>query len=203
VETRLSAIGAARTRTFDALKAAERRADAAVQERDALAAALEEARSTPTPDPELAHKLDAAAERIRALELQLFWRDRDPRTRDVNLTPLLPTDPAHASELAGKQATRYNFKPATKVKIDNQPAVLVDLSVTGAQVVCAQAPEVGRIVTFTLMGDETPSFCQGRFLWARREQLAKGKPFRFRAGLVFTDADEAAIMDFIEKHAVK
>jgi len=81
--------------------------------------------------------------------------------------------------------------------------VLVDLSVTGAQVVCVEAPEVGRIVTLTLMTDDTPAFCQARLLWARREQLAKGKPFRFRAGLVFTDADEDAITAFIERHSVK
>jgi hypothetical protein len=40
-------------------------------------------------------------------------------------------------------------------------------------------------------------------LWARREQFAKGKPFRFRAGLVFTDADEDAITAYIERNAVK
>ncbi|HXI27530.1 MAG TPA: PilZ domain-containing protein, partial [Vicinamibacterales bacterium] len=102
-----------------------------------------------------------------------------------------------------KSATRYTFKPATKVKVDNQSAVLVDLSVTGAQVICATAPEVGRLVTFTLMSDDAPSFCQARLLWARREQLAKGKPYRFRTGLVFTDADEAEIAAFIDRHAVK
>jgi hypothetical protein len=53
------------------------------------------------------------------------------------------------------------------------------------------------------MSDDAPSFCQARLLWARREQLAKGKPYRFRTGLVFTDADEAAIAAFIDRHAVK
>jgi hypothetical protein len=137
------------------------------------------------------------------LELQLFYRDRDLKDRDVNLTPLLPAEGVQPSELAGKRATRHSFKPTTKVKIDNAAAVLVDLSVTGAQVVCVEAPEVGRIVTLTLITDDAPAFCQARLLWARREQLAKGKPFRFRAGLVFTDADEDAITAYIERNAVK
>src|SRR5262249_5856994 len=151
----------------------------AARERDEIAAALEDARKTPPADPALAEKLAAAAERIRALELQLFWRDRDPRERDVNLTPLLPQEPAQPSDLAGKSATRYTFKDATMVTIAAQAAVLVNLSVTGAQVICAASPEVGRIVTVTLASDEAPIFCQARLLWARREQLAKGKPYRF------------------------
>jgi hypothetical protein len=57
-------------------------------------------------------------------------------------------------------------------------------------------------VTLTLPSDEAPCFCQGRLLWARREQAAKGKPFRYRVGLVFTAVDEAAIQAFIEKHSV-
>jgi hypothetical protein len=203
VETRLTALSAARTRTLDALKDAEQCAASAIRERDEIAARLADATSTPAADPGLADKLEAAAERIRALELQLFWRDRDPRDRDVNLTPLLPNGAPQPSELAGKRATRHSFKPATKVKIDSQPAVLIDLSVTGAQLIVATAPEVGRIVTLTLISDDAPAFCQARLLWARREQLAKGKPFRFRTGLVFTDADEAALAAFIERHAVK
>jgi len=58
-------------------------------------------------------------------------------------------------------------------------------------------------VTLALPSDDTPCFCQGRLLWARREQTAVGRPYRYRSGLVFTDADEAAIEAFIDHHAVK
>jgi hypothetical protein len=40
-------------------------------------------------------------------------------------------------------------------------------------------------------------------LWARREQTAKGKPFRYRAGIAFTSADQADIEAFIKHHAVR
>ena len=99
-------------------------------------------------------------------------------------------------------AKRHKFR-ATKVQIDREPGLLVDLSITGAQVICATSPEVGRIVTLTLLSDETPCFCQGRLLWARREQTAKGRPFRYPAGIVFTAVDEAAIEAFINRHAHK
>jgi hypothetical protein len=88
------------------------------------------------------------------------------------------------------------------VKIDRDAGLLVDLSVTGAQVICAASPEVGRVVTLSLLSEEAPCFCQGRLLWARREQTAKGRPFRYRAGIAFTAVDEAAIEAFIERHAV-
>jgi hypothetical protein len=39
-------------------------------------------------------------------------------------------------------------------------------------------------------------------LWARREQTAKGRPFRYPAGIAFTQVDNAALEAFIEHHAV-
>jgi hypothetical protein len=41
-------------------------------------------------------------------------------------------------------------------------------------------------------------------MWARREQTAKGRPYRYPAGIAFTTAqDEEAIQAFIATHAVK
>ncbi len=64
------------------------------------------------------------------------------------------------------------------------------------------SPEVGRVVTLALLSDEAPCFAQGRLLWARREQTAKGRPFRYRVGLSFTDVDEAAVHAFIKEHSI-
>jgi hypothetical protein len=180
-----------------------------VQERDALAA--ERASATPAHAGETAgasdasdtvERLAAATEQIRVLELQLFERDRGPRDRDVDLEPLLPPVPPTSIAQAGQKAKRYGFKPLRKVQIDRDPALLVDLSVTGAQVIFAAPPEVGRIVTVALLSDETPCFCQGRLIWARREQTAKGRPFRYPTGIAFTAIDDAAIQAYITRHAV-
>jgi predicted nucleic acid-binding Zn-ribbon protein len=205
VESRLEAIEAKRARTTKALEEAEARADAAIRERDELAARLDAANEgapAAQADAGLTERLLVATERIRVLELQLFERDRGPKDRDVDLAAMLETPPPAPSEQAGQRAKRYEFPARTKIQIDRQPGVLVDLSVTGAQVICATSPEVGRIVTVSLLSDEAPCFCQGRLLWARREQSAKGRPFRYRVGLVFTDIDEAALEKFIEHHAL-
>ena len=205
VESRLEAIEAKRARTTKALEEAEARADAAIRERDELAARLDatsEAAPASQDDPGLTERLLAATERIRLLELQLFERDRGPKDHDVDLAAMLETPPPAPSEQVGQRAKRYEFPARTKIQIDRQPAALVDLSVTGAQAICATSPEVGRIVTVSLLSDEAPCFCQGRLLWARREQSAKGRPFRYRVGLIFTDIDEAAVEKFIERHAL-
>jgi len=150
---------------------------------------------------EAARQLEAATERIHALELQLFERDRGPRDRDVDLGALLPATPPSTIDRSGKPATRHVFKPPKKVRVDREGALIVDLSVTGAQVICGSPPEVGRIVTLALLSDEAPCFCQGRLLWARREQTAKGRPYRYPAGIAFTEVDDAAIRAFIARHA--
>jgi len=139
--------------------------DTLARERDALAAELAFARAA-GPDhasapSDVLERLAAATEQIRVLELQLFERDRGPRDRDVELEPLLPPVPASAITQAGQKAKRYGFKPLRKVQIDRDPALLVDLSVTGAQVIFAAPPEVGRIVTVALLSDETPCFLPG------------------------------------------
>ena len=213
VDERLAAIDAKRAR---ALQAAEERAAAAFRERDALigerdaligerdALAVQLAAPPPTDavkDEDARQQLEAATERIHTLELQLFARDRGPHDRDVDLGSLLRPTPPASIDRSGPPATRYGFKPPKKVKIDGKGGLLVDLSVSGAQVICATAPEVGRVVTLTLLSDEAPCFCQGRILWARREQSGKGRPYRYPAGIAFTEIDDAAIRAFIARHA--
>ncbi len=202
VDKRLVAIEAKRMRKVKAWEDAEARAEAAIRERDALATELDAVRQTMT-QPEMTRQLEAATEQIRVLKLQLFERDREPRDRDVDLGSALDLAASPPSDQAGQRAKRHGFPARTKVHIGRQAGVLVDLSVTGAQVILATSPEVGLIVTVTLPSEETPCFCQGRLLWARREQPSKGRPFQYRVGLVFTAVDEAAIQAFIERHSIR
>ena len=195
-------------------KDAEARAIALAAERDELAARLEatarpaqsdlDAARQPAIDArtETARQLESANERIRILELQRFERERAPRDYDVDLISALETKPSPLSDLAGQRARRYTFPPRTRVHLGKEAAVLVDVSVTGAQVICATSPEVGKIVTVTLPSDEAPCFCEGRLLWAQREQSAKNRPFRYRVGLVFTALDEASLRAYIDRHSI-
>ncbi len=202
VESRLAAIDAKRARTVKAWKEAEARAETAIRERDELVHELETVRQTTTPEGPIARELEAANERIRVLELLLLQRDKGPSEGEVDLASALETKASPPSEQAGQRATRYTFPPRTKVQLDGDLGVLVDLSVTGAQVICASSPEVGRVVILALLSDQTPCFCQGRLLWAKREPSSKGRLFKYRAGLVFTAIDEAAIQAFIKQHSV-
>lgn len=199
VDARLEAINAERVLTERARREAEARAQEAIGERDVLAAELDAARAAM---PDILHdqQLEAAVERIRVLELELFERGHALKDRDVELGPLLegPTPP---SEQAARRATRYRFPAALDVQIDGDPAVLVDLSVGGAQVISARELEVNHLATLTLTSDETPTSCEGRIVWSWLEPHVKGRPSSYRAGISFTGADEAAIEVFIIQYS--
>ena len=63
--------------------------------------------------------------------------------------------------------------------------------------------EVNRLVNLSLLSDEAHVSCEGRIVWAWLEPHSKGKKLRYRAGIFFTKVDEAAIEDFIGRHAAK
>jgi hypothetical protein len=198
VDERLAAIDAKRARIVQACEAAEARADAASRERDALAEELNTLRQAATSEADHIPKLEAAKERIRVLELQVVQRDRGPRDRVVEPASL-PNAPSPPPD-SDQRARRHGFPSGVKVRIDGDVGVLIDLSITGAQVVYATAPEVGRVVTVTLPSDDVPCSAEGRLLWARRGPPSKRRPL-YRAGIVFTAVDEEAISAFIARHS--
>jgi chromosome segregation ATPase len=209
-DTHRSAIGDAERRSAELaaqleaaqqkIVAAEARADAAVADRDQLAAAQEGALAASEADAQNVRLLKAALERIRVLELELAERAPTP-VEEVDLAALARQEPTRL-EHSGERAQRFAFPARTKIRIDHEDGQLVDLSLTGAQLICKTSPEVGRIVVVTLPSDVAPCFGQGRLLWARREPTPSGRPQRYRAGLVFTDIDQAAIDAFIKNHSL-
>ena len=207
VEGRLTAIGAARTRTVDAMKAAEQRADDAEQRANEATMRAEEAEqqlaSAQARAETAEQSAQAAIERAREIEKRGGAPKRSAADKEIELSPLIDATPSPPSELTGKRATRHTFSAKAKVQIDRDVCTLADLSVTGAQVLGDTPPEVGRIVNVTFLSDDAPCFCQGRLLWSRREQVGKSKNFRYRTGIVFTSADEAAIIAYIERHALE
>jgi len=197
VDARLEVIDAKRNRNVQALKES---VEAITSERDALAEELSGTRRLLEDAAQARHWLEVAEARVRALELQLFERDRELQDRDVELSSLLdaPTPP---SEKATRRATRYRLAKTTKVQLDGVAGELVDLSIGGAQLLCPKQPEVNSVVTLSLPSDGPPLPCQGRIVWAWLEPHSKGRPLRYRAGLLFTGVDEAAIEAYIAKYA--
>lgn len=198
-EARLATIEQGQTRATAAWKEAEARADAAVRERDRLATELEAARREAKPDAKSVRLLKVAADRIKQLEFQLAERLQGP-AEEVNLAEVAADTPV--IQQVGEHAIRFGFPTKTRIRIDREEGQLVDLSLTGAQAICATSPEVGKVVTVTLPSGTAPCFGQGRLMWARREPTPAGRPDRYRVGLMFTDVDQKAVDAFIKSHAI-
>jgi hypothetical protein len=53
----------------------------------------------------------------------------------------------------------------------------------------------------SLPSDEIPISCEGRIVWSWIEPPEKNRPPRYRAGISFTEVDEAAIEVFIIRYS--
>ena len=87
------------------------------------------------------------------------------------------------------------FKPETDIQVDGPPAKLVDLSLTGAQVLTPSAMKPNRLVTVTLPMDDNTIACKAKVMWSRLEPRA-GQLW-YRAGVSFTSADQHALETFL------
>ena len=111
-----------------------------------------------------------------------------------------PTPKAAAKSGPIRQADRQAFTSALGVQIDGEAALLVDLSLTGAQVLSCAALKPAKTVKMLLPSSESPVLCRGRIVWARLEPTQPGRPIRYRAGMFFTATDQAAVQTFITRH---
>ena len=123
-----------------------------------------------------------------------------PRGPDVELGPLLePAPPIEHHPV--RRDSRYGFAEPLEIRIDNQAGVLVDLSVTGAQLLLSNAVEDGHEGTVHLPSGETPVSGRARVVWTRLELPAAGKAIRHRVGILFTEVEETAVEAFIIRHS--
>ena len=131
-------------------------------------------------------------------------------------TPSLAASKAAASKAAAqsgahpplqpgpeRQSDRQAFSSALGVQIDGEAALLVDLSVTGAQVLSCASLRPAKTVKMLLPSSEMPVLCRGKIVWARLEPTSPGKPIRYRAGMLFTATDPAAVQTFITRHGAR
>lgn len=102
---------------------------------------------------------------------------------------------------AVRGASRYAFSDTFDVDIGGQPGVLVDLSIKGAQVLMSASAETGRIVEVVLRSEETPVSGYGRIIWSYPEPVPSEEGFGFRAGVLFTQIDEAAVEAYLIRYA--
>ena len=97
-----------------------------------------------------------------------------------------------------RRAPRVRIGDDVEVQIDGNPAVLVDLSVIGAQVVSPTILRPNQRVRMSLAAGKRPTRFGAVVAWASFE-IPKGVP-RYRAGIAFFNADQTALSRFIEAH---
>lgn len=150
-------------------------------------------------EKQLAEVASRHQERIRELELQLFGREQGSPDADIDLASLLESPVTVEQPI--RRFSRYTFRPGIEVRFDSESGELVDLSVGGAQVVSAAPLELEAQATFALVSDEIPVSCEGRVVWSRADPRSAGKIRRYRAGILFLNADPAAIEAFIIRYS--
>jgi hypothetical protein len=106
--------------------------------------------------------------------------------------------PVALDQKGTRRAQRYKIISGIEVLIDGNPALLVDLSTVGAQVVSATLLKPNQRVRLSFIESARPVRFSAGVAWSAFE-LPKGEP-RYRAGIEFLDANQAAIAAFIEAH---
>ena len=110
------------------------------------------------------------------------------------------TDGTAAEQFRGpaRAAKRVQFKGETDIQVDGTPGKLVDLSLTGAQLLTATAMKPNRLIKVTLpMGDSSIA-CKAKVMWSRLEP--RSGQLWYRAGVSFTSTDQLALEAFLREH---
>jgi hypothetical protein len=101
-----------------------------------------------------------------------------------------------------RQAPRVKCQESVKVAIDGEPSRLVDLSVHGAQVVTPHAVRPDGVVELLIPGDRSSLSCEARVVWVLVEPGQEREGALYRAGVQFTEVDEAAFEAFCRKYGI-
>jgi len=97
-----------------------------------------------------------------------------------------------------RRAQRVKIVDGVEVLIDGSPAMLIDLSVVGAQVVSPTILRPNQRVRMILPDEERPIRCAAGVAWAAFEMPKSGP--RYRAGIEFFDAESGNLDRFIEQN---
>jgi hypothetical protein len=109
-----------------------------------------------------------------------------------------PAPPAPLDRRGTRRAPRFTLRETIEVTVDGNPAMLVDVSVIGAQVVSQTILKPNQRVRMSLPDTPRPIRFSAAVAWAAFE-MPKGKPVpHYRAGLEFFDADTEAVGRFID-----
>ena len=110
--------------------------------------------------------------------------------------PARPTLDWHGT----RRANRYPIRAAVEIQLDGNPALVVNLSQVGAQVLSATILRPNQKVRVSVPNDDFVMRFRGTVVWAQFELPTASPAPRYRAGIDFADADPSAIESFCQKH---
>jgi hypothetical protein len=100
-----------------------------------------------------------------------------------------------------RRAPRFRMAGSVEIVADGNSAVLVDLSIIGAQVISPNALKPNQRVRVVLSDADGSVRFNAVVAWAKFE-IPPGSGPRYRAGLEFADADAPAVDAFCTRHKV-
>src|SRR4051794_4769375 len=100
-----------------------------------------------------------------------------------------------------RRAARFRIRHGVELQLDGNPAVVIDLSTVGAQVISPTVLRPNQKVRIALPNEDFLLRFRGAVAWAKFElPKTPDKSPQYRAGVEFTDGDAAAIDSVINRN---
>jgi len=182
-EERLATLERANGQAVLGRKLAEARLEEEVKRRTAIEKQLAAARQ------ELSRAKSATASPASSrVEPSSRAQTRPAAARETATTVVAPPQFA-----ASRQTERVKLQSANDVLVDGVTSILVDISIRGAQVLSPTTLRPNRVVRLMLRTSTGTCAGEGRIVWAHLESSSAAVGAQYRAGMLFTNMDRAAI----------
>lgn len=139
---------------------------------------------------------DGNARLIFSEQLSAYLSLAQVRRESAAFVPDPEPEPAPEPELSGAErraSARIEGVQWASVRINGTPVKVVDLSLTGAQILSPAVLRLGDSVHVMLASDGDIVQCDAGIVWGTFDMIGPARAPLFRAGLSFKDADRLAI----------
>lgn len=133
--------------------------------------------------------------KLRGCEIRIVSHEGEMEGVPPDPTPAAP--PIKLDQRGTRRAPRVRVVDGVEVLIDGNPAMLVDLSVAGAQVLSPTILKPNQRVRM-ILPEERPIRCVAGVAWAAFEMPKSGP--RYRAGIEFFDAETDSLDRFMTRN---
>jgi hypothetical protein len=99
-----------------------------------------------------------------------------------------------------RRAPRYEMGPDVDAKVNGTAGRLVNLSVTGSQMLAQIRLRPAEGIRVTLADENSDLRLRGTIAWASLEISARSSAQRYRFGVEFRDADTELLAQFCTRH---